>query len=481
MEQKISKKAATATIWSGSATVCTKLVTPIITMILARLLTPEAYGVVATLAIIISFAEIFTDAGFQKYLIQHEFKDEEDLEQSTTVAFWSNLLLSMLLWIVIAIFNKPLAALVGSPGLGHVLIIACASIPLAAFSSIQSSLYRRSFDYKTLFKIRIIGILIPLLVTLPLAIIFRNFWALVLSTIIENIINAALLTYFSKWKPRLYFSFDKLKEMFSFSVWSMFEAITIWLTGYIDMFIIGTALSAYYLGVYRTSINIVSQIMALITATTTPILFSALSRLQNDESEFQRLFFKFQKLVGLLVIPIGVGLFIFSDLATKIVLGDQWSEASGVIGIWGLTSSIVIVLSHYSSEVYRAKGMPKISVVAQILHLVVLCPTVVIASNYSFEVLYTARSLVRFEGILVHLCLMGFIIKMPIGKMLTNVIPSCFAATCMSLILLLPSMDTVLINILYVLIAVVIYLGVVLLFPDERNTIVNLPKLLKKK
>lgn len=88
----LNKQIATATKWSAITEIVTKLITPVSSMVLARLLTPEAFGVVATLTMIITFAEIFTDAGFQKYLIQHEFVDEEDRVQSTNVAFWSNLI-----------------------------------------------------------------------------------------------------------------------------------------------------------------------------------------------------------------------------------------------------------------------------------------------------------------------------------------------------------------------------------------------------
>jgi len=157
MSESLNTKVKSATKWSAITEVAAKLVTPITSMVLARLLTPEAFGVVTTLTMIITFAELFTDAGFQKYLIQHEFQDDIDREQSTTVAFWSNLVMSFFFWGVIAIFNAPLAALVGNPGLGHVLVIACASIPLEAFSSIQMALYKRDFDFKTLFRVRIIS------------------------------------------------------------------------------------------------------------------------------------------------------------------------------------------------------------------------------------------------------------------------------------------------------------------------------------
>ena len=146
---ELNHKIVKATKWSTITEIIAKLITPITSIILARLLSPEAFGVVTTLSMIITFAEIFTDAGFQKYIIQHEFIDDLDREQSTNVAFWSNLIMSLFFWLVIGLFADPLAALVGSPGLGHVLIISCISIPLAAFSSIQIALYKRDLDFNT--------------------------------------------------------------------------------------------------------------------------------------------------------------------------------------------------------------------------------------------------------------------------------------------------------------------------------------------
>lgn len=469
----LNSQIKTATKWSAIAEIAAKLITPITSMVLARLLTPEAFGVVTTLTMVITFVEIFTDAGFQKYLIQHEFKDNEDRVQSTNVAFWSNLFMSLLIWLFIGLFCEPLATIVGNPGLGHVLTIACFSIPLAAFSSIQMALYKRDMDFKTLFKVRIVGILIPLLVTIPLAFWVKSYWALVLGTIAVNLVNAILLTYFSKWKPSFYYSLQKLKEMFSFTVWSMIEAVSIWLTSYIDVFIVGVYLSEYYLGLYKTSSTVVGQIMGLVTATTTPILFSSLSRLQSDEKEFQSLFFKFQKLVGLLVLPLGVGIFCFSDLVTHILLGSQWIEASGFIGLWGLTSAFTIVLSHYSSEVYRAKGCPKLSVLAQVLHIVVLWPAILFAVKYGFEVLYITRSLVRLEGIMVNIIIMQVVVHISTWKMLKNISVNCFAAFGMGWVAhtLQILNNSVIWQIITILLCVATYFMLVMCFKSERKTL----------
>ena len=475
---ELNSRIVKATKWSSITEVVAKLITPITSIILARLLTPEAFGVVATLTMVITFAEIFTDAGFQKYLIQHEFVDDIDKEQSTNVAFWSNLIMSLFIWLVIGIFDDPLAAMVGNPGLGHVLTIACVSIPLAAFSSIQMALYKRDLDFKTLFKVRIVGICIPLLVTVPLAFYLRSYWALVIGTIATNCANAVLLTVYSKWKPRLFYSFAKLKEMFSFSAWSVVEAVSIWLTGYVDVFIIGVYLNDHYMGLYKTSMTIVGQIMGLITAATTPILFSSLSRLQDDDNAFQTLFFKFQKFVGILVIPLGVGIYCYSDLVTKILLGDQWLEASSFIGLWGLTSAITIVLSYYSSEVYRAKGRPKLSVLAQSMHLIVLLPAVLIAVRYGFETLYITRALVRFQGIIVDLIIMYCVIHISLWSLLKNIFSSVFAALLMGVlaILLKEVSLSILWQIISILICALVYFGIIIIFPSNRSILLSFIK-----
>lgn len=482
-KENLNTKVKVATKWSTTTQLASKLVTPITNMVLARLLTPEAFGIVATLTMIISFTELFTDAGFQKYLIQHEFKDEADREQNTNVAFWSNLIMSIAFWVVIIIFRKPIALLVGIPDLSNAIAVACIMIPIAAFSSIQMALYQRDLDFKTLFKVRIVSILIPLVVTIPLAFYFRNFWALLTGYIAGSVANAILLTYYSKWKPRLFYRWKTFKEMFSFSVWSMFEQVSIWLTNYLDIFIVGVILSSYYLGIYRTSTVTVGQFVGIITAATTPILFSGLSRLQNDRKEFENLFFKFQKWVGLLVLPIGVGIFCYSDLIVKVMLGDQWGEACGFVGLWGLTSAITIVLSHYCSEIYRAMGKPKLSVLAQWLHIIALLPVVYWAAQKGYETLYVARSLVRFELILVNLVLTYYYIKLSPLKMVVNIIPellgSCVILLCYYSF---KAFSTgIVAEICSAFVAVILYISFICLFKTERNVIHSyVNKFLKK-
>lgn len=482
MFHKNNNSVVSATKWSVLTEFAARLIGPVSTMALARILTPEAFGVLVTAQMVISFAEIFTDAGFQKYIIQHTFKDDNALYKSTAVAFWSNLFFSIIVWAIICLFSTQLAHLVGNDGYGIVIAVSCICIPLTAFSSIQMALFKRKLDFKTLFLVRIIGIIIPLLVTIPLALFTRSYWSLIIGMIALNLSNAIVLTWKSPWKPKWFYDVNLFKEMFSFTMWSMIEAISIWLTGYLDIFIIGTVLDTYYMGVYRTAITTVGQIMGIITAATTPVLFSALSRLQDDDKEFKRLFFKFQKMVGILVIPLGVGIYIFRGLITNVILGNQWKEASYLIGWWGLTSAITIVLSHYCSEVFRAKGKPKYSVIAQLLHICFLVPTVLWSVSYGFESLCLWRSLVRFTAIGINLSLVYKLIRITPTKMIANIFHVCIAAAIMSLTgLLFSNTNSILLQLIWVIICTIEYLVIICFFQQEREILLSLKSIIMRK
>lgn len=474
----LNNKILISTKWASITEVVAKLITPITNMILARILVPEAFGVVATITMITSFADMFTDAGFQKYLVQHEFESEEEKWLSTNVAFWTNLGISFLLWILIIISSDKLAIMVGNDGLGHVISIACMQLPITSFSSIQMSIYRRNFDFKTLFSVRIISICVPFIVTIPLALLGYSYWALIIGTLCGTLSNAVVLTIKSPWKPNFIYSIKMLKEMLSFSIWSLVESISIWLTNWIDTFIIGSMLSSYYLGVYKTSLTAVNSIFTLVTASTTPILFSALSRVQNDNKKFNDIFFTMQKTISYFVIPMSVGIFIYSDLVVKILLGDGWIEANSVVGIWGILTGIVIVLGHYSSEVYRSKGMPKLSFIAQLLHIIVLIPTCIIASYHGFSTLVNTRALVRLQGVLVHLIIMKFIIGIPIINIFKNIFIPTISAILMGIIgfIIKGISNSFIWQITSIFICIVLYFIILMLFKTSRSDILNFVK-----
>lgn len=478
---ELNSKMRNATKWSTVTEVVAKLISPITNMILARLLVPEAFGVIATITMITSLADLLTDAGFQKYLIQHKFKNENELYQYANVAFMSNLFISILVWVIIAVYNNRLANILGNPGTGIAIIVATLQLPLTALTSVQMGIYRRKLDFKTLFYRRIVSVIIPLIVTVPLAILNFNYWSLIIGNLVGQIANAIILTIKSEWKPKLFFEGDILKNMLSFSIWSLIESVTVWISTYIDTFIIGKWLDAYYLGLYKNSINMVNAIMNVITATVTPVLTSGLAKLQDDKKRYEETFFKWQRLLGWIVVPMGIGIFIFRDLATKILLGNQWKEATDIIGIVALVMPFKILLSNMISICYLSKGKPKLSVISQMLYII---PTIIISIIFiqrGFWTFVYVRNLFIIELIIINLIIMNNIIKISAIKMLKNIIKPVIATTIMSILVYPISIvtDSVIIQLVAIVFSIMIYIVLMYIFGKADFNLIK-KEILKK-
>ena len=259
--------------------------------------------------------------------------------------------------------------------------------------------------------------------------------------------------------------------MFSFSAWSMLEALSIWLTGYCDVFIISTVLNDYYLGIYRTSITTVGQILGIITTATTSVLFSSLSKAQNDENQFAKILFKFQKTVGLVLLPLSIGIFVFRSLITDILLGSQWQEATWFIGIWGLSSGITILLSHYCSEVLRAKGKPKLSTLSQVIYIFILIPLILYAVHQPFNVLCDIKAASRVFLIIPTLIITYLYVKISPWKMISNIKLPLLSAIIMGVIgyFLTISYTGVIAYILEIALCSLTYILLIILFPSTRG------------
>lgn len=472
MSKDFSNEIVKATKWSFATELLSKMIAPISAMILARLLTPEAYGIVATITIITSFSEIFADAGFQKYMVQHEFETKEEKYKCANVAFWTNIFISGFILLLIAVFRHKLAILVGSKGLGNTLAIAAISVPLVSISSLQMALFRREFDYKTLFQTRICTLIVPFVITIPIAFVTKSYWALIIGTIAINLTNTVLLYTKSVWKPKFEFDVKWFKEMFSFSIWTLLEQISIWCSSNIDLFIVGTVLSSYYLGLYKTSMSMSSLILTIITGATTSILFSALSRLQNDFDKFKVTFFKFQRIVAMLIMPMGVGIYIYRELVTVILLGEQWIQAADFIGWYSLLGGFSIVLSHYCSEIYRSLGKPKLSFIVQIIFILGLIPVIYFSAHQSFETLAFSRSLMRLYMVVVHSIFIWFVLRLSIFQFIQNVMPSIICSILMGIfgVLVNSLIDSFWWNLLCVGLCIIFYFVCIsILFPQLKN------------
>lgn len=470
MESSLNSRVVNATKWSAIAEITAKISGPIVNILLARLLTPVQFGVVASITIITSFADIFTDAGFQKYVIQHEFGDKKTLNDYSDVAFTSNATLSSIIYILIFVFRYKLSKLIGCPEASTALAIASLSVLCTAFSSIAVARFRRDLDFKPLFYIRLGSSLIPLLITVPLAFLLKSYWAIVIGSVIQQLFIAIVSIIKSNYKPKVSFKISYFKKMLSFSAWNLCETLSIWFAGQANVFIVGSVLTSYYLGLYKTGMSTINSYMSIVTATMSPVLFSALSRSQNDDKQFLNIFLKTQKTIALLVIPMGIGIFTYRNLAVELLLGSQWKEISNFVGVWALMSALTITYSNTACEVYRGKGLPKISFILQVLYMFLYIPVIYYTAHQSFEMLCIASCLVRGVPIILDF----FVLRTKFGISLLNIVKNTsiqfIAAAIMALFghVAVRTCTGIVMQIISVLLCIIIYFGIIFCFPQMR-------------
>lgn len=465
LEDKISS----STRWTFLTEIMSKLIAPISNIVLARLLAPEAFGVLASVQMVLSFADMLADAGFQKYIVQKEFIGADDRNKCTLVAIWSNMLLSLTLWVIIVIWRDNLASLVGNPGLGLVLGVAGMAIPLTSISSVQLALLRRDFKFKSILAFRLITILVPLGVTVPLANLGYGYWSLIIGYIVAQGLLSLAVTLYSDIKITFFYDFKILKAMLVFSIWTLVESMAIWLTSWIDIFIVSNAFSSYYLGIYRMSMVSVNGIIAMLAGAITPVLYSALSRLQNNELEFKKTFYHVLSRSAMMVVPMGVGIFVYKDIARAILFGHKWQDADMMIGLWGLTSCLAVLFCHFCSELYRAKGAPKVSCLAQVLHMVFLIPIIYSFSN-SFEELVYMRNFARLQSIFVHFLLVYYFFKINPLSILKKTAPFILSAIVMgiSAVLIRSLYQNIAFDLISIAISIGVYFGLLMITKNGR-------------
>ncbi len=468
--ESLKQQVVTATKWSALTEIVIRLVSPIAGMILARLLTPEAYGAVATTSIVITFAELFTDAGFQRYIIQHDFVDDDDLNKSANVAFWSNLVMSLIIWGIIIAFRHPIARLVGSPELGTAISVACAAIPLASFSSFHKAIFKRNLNFRIPFIGKVFGMCVTFVVTIPLAIATHSYWALIISNLINYIFAAVFYRIHSYWRPEFYFSFKRLRKMFAFCNWIIINSILSWITNYADIFIVGTHFNQHALGIYKTSISRSNNALRIISSSVIPVLLPTYSKLQNNIPQLRITILKIQKYLGVLLMPFGLTMFLYSDVIVRIYLGNQWFEAAQLIGTWTLVHTFSLLINRFCSNAYVAIGKPHISLILSVLYAAMLIPTVLLTVDYGLQTLFVVRTLTKLVLLLLHLITIYLVIRLSPLKIIGNIAPQllgCAAMVGTSFALNFVS-NHIIWKLASMLICLTVYFGILLLIKQER-------------
>lgn len=475
---EIKSSLASSFKWSALSEIAVKIITPILNAVLARILLPEDYAPLTTIMMLISFCEVFVESGFRKYLIQHDFDDESREKEAFNVAFWTTLVVSICVWLIIVAFCKPLSTFLGNREIWPAVAVSGIILPFFAMTGIFNASIHKQLAFKKVFFIRLITALIPLVITIPLALMGLKYWSLVIGNIASVFAQMVISWHQSRFRISRFSSLALLREMFSDTVWTMIDGIAIWLTGWVDSLIITQYMSDYYLGLYKNSLNTVNSLFAMVTSAVVPVLFVGLTKYQNDNKRFATLFTNTQQTLAMLLIPLGVGVFLYRDLAVDVLFGNQWQEAANVVGITSLTLALRTVYVSICSDVYRAKGAFKIPLFLQLSDLCLLVPICIFSAQNGFWSLVYARSWARLALILPELIMLKKYAKINTRAILQNQWPIWISTTVMAAFCLFFQTinKTILWDIISIVLACIVYVLVLLLIPPTRQSITKMLK-----
>ena len=309
--------------WRFAERFLAQIITVIVSIALARLLTPEAYGTVALLMVVITIFQVFVDSGLGNALIQK--KDSDDLDFSTV--FYTNIVFCTLLFVLIILIAPFIAGFYDDVSLVPYIRVLGLTILFSGVKNVQQSYVSKKMMFKKFFLATLSGTVISGVVGIIMA--YNNFgvWALVAQHVINLGIDTLVLWITVKWRPVKSFSFERLKALFSYG-WKLLVSALID-TGYtrLRQLIIGKVYSPADLAFYDHGDKYPSLVITCVDASIDSVLLPTLSSAQNDKERVKSMTRRSIQVSTYIMAPLLVGIIFTAEPLVRLLLTDKWLPA----------------------------------------------------------------------------------------------------------------------------------------------------------
>lgn len=340
-------------------------------IILARLLFPEDFGLMSIASIAIQFARRLANFGFSTVLVQlKEVKDEH----YDTVYIMNLTLMAMVC--AALFFGAPFYAdFFNNDKLDLILRIIAFDFLLKAFASVPTSILRRNMNFRLLGMSQTIGKIAGIVSTVSLAIAGMGVWSLVFGTLIGSFAQRTAVIHFARrytpWRPGLRFRWWAMKEAFSFGAWVYAGAYVNFAVKKVDFFLVGKFLGAAQLGFYERAFQIMSLPRHELVHKINSVLFAGFSRIQDDDQRVVKGLLRVVTYLSMISYPVMIWLFFVSPSLIRVVYGEKWVSTIyplQVMCISGLLDSFTLLFQ----PVLRAKGLIGHNTRRDFMYLIVL-------------------------------------------------------------------------------------------------------------
>jgi PST family polysaccharide transporter len=472
----LTHKAIHAFKWSVLGEIASRTVGPLVFLVLARLLVPEDFGVVAAAMVIISFSQVFSDAGLSKALIQRQHR----VEESANIVFWLNIGIGFVIVAILLTVAPLIAGFFHDERITPVVRVLSLQILLSAFSSVQMALLQKDLNFKQLFWVRLATTGAPGLASIPLAIYGMGYWALVAGTIVGQVVQSAVFWMLCPWRPQWGLDRGLTWELVAFSKWAMLSALLGWFYGWMDAIIVGHFLGSHDMGLYRTGQTFVTMIFGLFFSPLLPVLYSAFSRVHDLYKVSQSLLIVV-KGIAIVAFPIAAGLITLRVPIEKLVFGDEWGGVGMVIAILALVQGLAWLVGA-NGEAYRGVGKPHIETWAMALSLIAYFIGYVVSVQYGLVVFLLSRLALVSIGLFSQFVIARIVFSIRVVYFVTaGYKPLIISLLMVSFIQFFetPSEDGVFFIIFKAVIGLLLYAGLIVIV--ERDYIAQLKNIVRNK
>ena len=349
----LKQEAIKGVTWSAAQKWGVRIISFCVMLILARLVLPESFGLVAYATVFTAFAQIFVDQGFSDAIVQFPDLKREHLD----TAFWVNVLTGTILTIASIAASSLIANIFDEPQLGPIVRWLSPIFILSALSSVQQSLLRRKFAFKSLTTRSLIATISSGIVAVIMAFLGFGVWSLVAKLIVEGAVSVIALWQVSDWRPNFRLSRKHFKELFSFGINIVGGNFVDFLSVHSDDFLIGYYLGPIALGYYTLAYNLLIVMTDLLVSVPNAVAFPVFSKIQKDPIRLKSTFYEVTQLQSIIAFPIFLGVFIVAPEAVRVLYSDKWASSIPVVQILMLIG-IVRSASYFYSSIFRAAGKP---------------------------------------------------------------------------------------------------------------------------
>lgn len=380
MNESIQKAAFKGASWLALFKFVSQMFSWVVTILVARLLSPGDYGLMEMATIITGYAAYFNEMGLGAAVVQREKINRRELSS----IFWFILCFSGFLSLVCYVGAYFVANLFNEPRLITLIQTISVVFPIGALQIIPGALLRRHLDFKKVGLIDMIGVFVSSSCMIFIAYNKGGVWTLIFGMIILSVTRLIFVYSFTKWRPLFHFNFEEAKSYISFGFTVFMGRSFFYLFEKSDKFFAGRAWTPQMLGYYGFALQLAQIPTEKISVIINHVSFSAFSRLQNEKQKFNEFYLNVVNATSVLVMPVFVGGYLVGEEIIKLLLTEKWYPIIFVFKYLCLTQ-ITTSINAVNSFVHYAQGRPKWSLYFHVSLAILMATSFYFAVQYGLN------------------------------------------------------------------------------------------------